>query len=156
MNKPKIFVGADHGGFALKEQAKLWLEEWGYAVEDLGAFALDPADDYPQPALAVAEQVAGGQEGAQLGLLFCRSGGGMVIAANKVNGIRAVELASVEAAEHAKVHNNANVGSLAADWLSQEQAKAIIKTFVETEFSGAERHVRRLAQIAGYEQSSLA
>ena len=146
-----IYLGADHGGFELKEEAKQWLADWGYQAEDLGAYSHNPQDDYPPVALAVAQEVAAEPQ-QSVGLLFCRSGGGMVVAANKVAGIRAVSLDSVEAAMHAKTDNGANVGSLAADWLSREQAKVIIKAFLETEFSGAERHVRRLAQIAEFEK----
>lgn len=159
--KPTIILGADHGGFTLKEKAKTWLENWGYNYEDVGALTLDPEDDYTRYAFAVAEKVAaagsefqagGMQPPPAIGLLFCRSGGGMAIAANKIMGIRAVELPTTEAARHARTDNDANVGSLAGDWLSDNQAETIIKTFLTTPFSGAERHGRRLAQIRDYEQ----
>lgn len=149
--KPKVFLGSDHGGFDLKNSAKKWLEQWGYEVEDLGAHSHDPVDDYPQYAFEVAEAVAAAPNQA-VGLLFCRSGGGMAVAANKVPGAIAIEINSVTAAEHAKLHNNANIASLSADWLSEDQAKVIVKTFLVTAFSGDDRHTRRLAQIAQYEQ----
>lgn len=156
MDKPIIVVGADHGGFELKNQAIEWLEEWGYQVKDLGASSHQPEDDYPQFAFIVAEEVMEMRENDRpaLGVLFCRSGGGMVIAANKVTGVRAVSLESVEAAQHAKIDNDANVVSLAADWLSQKQAKEILKTYIQTPFSGEERHQRRIAQITQYEETT--
>lgn len=162
-DKPVVYLGADHGGFALKEQVKSWLTEWGYSYQDLGAHQLDPDDDYPQFALAVAEAVAAQRpelaaESAPpmapaLGVLLCRSGGGVIIAANKVSGIRAVQVNNPQEAMHAKEHNDANVISLAADWLSPEAAELTLKAFLTTPFTQEIRHVRRLAQISNYEHS---
>lgn len=145
----EIYLGADHGGFELKEQVKTWLEEWGHTWKDLGNMVYDEADDYPQFALAVGEQVAATQA---KGVLACRSAGGMVIAANKVKGARAVNVLDVKSARHAREHNNANIAVLSGDWLSAEEAKEVLKTFLTTEFTGDERHVRRLKQIETYEQ----
>ncbi len=162
---PVVYLGADHGGYELKEKAKFWLKEWGYETQDVGALALDPQDDYPQFAFDVAQKVVemervgsglasgSGNQPLALGLLFCRSSGGMTIAANKTLGARAVSLESVESAKHARSDNQANIGSLAADWLSEDQAKEIIKVFLTTAFSGESRHQRRLAQITTYERS---
>ena len=145
----KIFLGADHGGFALKEQIKVWLEQLNYTVSDLGATQLDANDDYPQFSFAVAKAVAG--DHTALGILFCRSGAGMTIAANKIKNIRAVEVFSVDSARSAKQHNNANVISLSADWLTFQQAQAMIQTFLNTPFNHEERHVRRIQQISDQE-----
>lgn len=150
-----IYLGADHGGFPLKEQAKTWLKEWDYQFQDLGAHELDPQDDYPDFTFPVAEQVAKEADQGSLGVLLCRSSGGVTIAANKVLGARAVSAFSPEEASHAKEHNNANILALAGDFLSDDQAKEILKIFLETPFSGAERHVRRLGKIADYEHDQM-
>lgn len=148
----KIYLGADHGGYELKEKAKSWLHDWGYQYEDLGAHRFDPADDYPHYAFAVAEKVA--QEPEAVGVLLCRSGGGVTIAANKVKGVRAVPVNSEQEAIHAREHNNANVISLSGDWLGDEQAQVILKRYLVTSFTAEERHQRRLAQIAQYESAN--
>ena len=114
----KIFLGADHGGFQFKEVLKNWLQDCGHEVIDCGADELDPTDDYPIIAEIVSRAVVAAEQENQspVGILICRSGGGMVIAANKIAGIRAVEVFNENSARHAKEHNNANVISLAADW----------------------------------------
>lgn len=145
----EIYLGADHGGFELKEQVKTWLAQWGHTWKDLGNAAYDEADDYPQFALAVGKQVAASRA---KGVLACRSAGGMVIAANKVKGARAVNVFDVKSARHAREHNDANIAVLSGDWLSAEEAKEALKTFLMTEFTGQERHARRLKQIETYEQ----
>ena len=144
-------MGADHGGFALKERVKEWLTEWGYAWEDLGNTEHREDDDYPQFAFAVGENV-GRQEDAR-GILGCRSAGGMVIAANKAKGARAVNVHDVKSAVHARENNNANIAVLSGDWLEEEEAKKILKTFLKTEFTGEERHKRRIKQIEEYEKT---
>lgn len=145
----RIFLGADHGGFKLKNKIKLWLEEQNYQVEDMGAAVLDPKDDYPVYAIEVARQVV--KDGQARGLLFCRSGAGMAIAANKIKGIRAAEAWDERSAKHARQHNKANVLSLGADWMNFNQAKKIIKVFFETEFSQADRHQKRIELISQLE-----
>jgi ribose 5-phosphate isomerase B len=147
----KIYLGSDHGGYQLKEQVKQWLDEWDYDFEDFGPLDLDPEDDYPDYAIPLAEKVAG--EPDAIGILLCRSGGGMIIAANKVPGIRAVAVETDRAAVHAKEHNNANIISLSADWLDAQAAKSVLKTFLETPFTNAQRHQRRLAKISQYERA---
>lgn len=143
-----IYVGADHGGFALKEQLKTWLQEWNLPMTDLGAQAYDVADDYPDFALAVAQAV----QPADLGIVACRSAAGVVIAANKVVGIRAVAPLTVEAAQHARAHNDANVLGLSGDWLDAATAKAIVQAWLQTPFSNEARHRRRLEKISQFEQ----
>ncbi len=140
-----IYLGADHGGYQLKENLKNWLSQEGYELEDLGAFEVKPEDDYPQYAASVAQAVSRNED--NLGILFCRSGGGMVVAANKIPGIRAIEVFDVPSAKVAKEKNKANIISLAADWTELEEAQSIVKTFLEAEFSQAPRHQRRIKQI---------
>lgn len=146
----KIFLGADHRGFELKEKLKEWLKDKGYAVEDMGAYKLDTEDDYPDFARAVAEKVAEDPE-VNRGVLLCGSGGGMDVVANKIRGVRATVVWSRDAAEHASARDNVNVISIAADWTPPETAKEIVRVFLETDFGKAERDLRRLGKIAEIE-----
>lgn len=145
----KVFIGSDHGGFILKEQIKSWLSYLGYAVEDLGAKSLVEDDDYPDYAFSVAANVASNPDSK--GFLFCRSGGGMIIAANKIKEIRAVSIHNRESAVLAREKNDANIVSISADWTSEDQAKEMILAFLESSFSKAERHVRRINKIREFE-----
>lgn len=151
--KPIIFVGADHGGFELKEKLKIWLEEWGYECQDMGAHQFDSKDDYPRFAFAVAQGVSEQLAADQLamGILCCRSGAGMCIAANKVAGIRGVNANSMVAVKHARNDDNANVLCLQGDWLEPAQARHLVNAFLHTPFSEADRHKRRIAQVAEFE-----
>jgi ribose 5-phosphate isomerase B len=153
----KVFLGADHGGFEFKEKIKKWLTELGYSCEDKGAHTFDAADDYPPIAYEVATAVVAAEKGQEYadvrGILFCRSGGGMSIVANKVAGIRAVPLYSVKEAVHAKEHNNANVISISGDWMSEQEIKEVIKTYLETSYLNLERYNRRHEQITAYERA---
>lgn len=148
----KIILGADHGGFQIKENIKVWLEEQGHELIDVGADDLDPQDDYPVFAFAAAKEVAANKNA--VGVLFCRSGAGMTIAANKVKDIRAVEVFNVISVKHAKQHNNANMIALSADWLKLEEIKEIIQVFLSSEFTGEGRHQRRIDQIKNIENKS--
>jgi ribose 5-phosphate isomerase B len=143
-----IYLGADHGGFELKNQLKAWLIEQGRQVEDCGALAFDPADDYPDYAFAVAKKVAANP--GSLGILSCRSGAGMVIAANKVSGIRAANAVSVQDTKFNRDHDDINVIAISGNWMQIEQAKEIVQVFLDTAFSQVERHVKRLAKIANF------
>jgi RpiB/LacA/LacB family sugar-phosphate isomerase len=213
-NRIKVYIGADHGGYKLKEKIKKWLGEWGYKYEDCGAFKLDPKDDYPDFALAVARKVARPYDDLinsssakparypfsgtlastdddvhsqprqspvqanvasknvpvadsrhtlspeilshersfeSVGILACRSGAGMVIAANKVRGVRAGAAFDIRSAKHMREHNDANILAVSGDWLDERQAKGIIKVFLETKFSMEERHIRRIEKVAELE-----
>jgi ribose 5-phosphate isomerase B len=148
----KLYLGADHGGFELKNKLVEFLKDQNYQLEDLGADSFQADDDYPDYAVKVARAVAKNPD-ESLGILLCRSGGGMVIAANKVKGIRAVDCFNQVSAEHAKKDNDANVITLGADWLDFDQAKKIVKTFIKTEFSQAPRHIRRIKKIVEIERN---
>lgn len=167
-----IYLGSDHGGFDLKEKIKKWLTLWEYAWEDIGNTYYDNEDDYPQFAFAVAEKVAleeknlpAGRQAANIyslawndrpkGILCCRSAAGMVIAANKVPGARAATPPDVRSAKHNRSHNDVNILALSGDWVEDYQAKKIVKAWLETEFSGEERHIRRLRQIEAYEKKEI-
>lgn len=140
-----IYVGADHGGFELKEVLKPWLEQQGHQVVDCGAASFDGDDDYPDFALAVAKQVSANPDAR--GILACRSSAGMVITANKVAGVRAAAVFNTAQAKHAREHNDANVIALAGDELDINQAHLVVKAFLDTPFAAAERHLRRLGKI---------
>lgn len=146
--KLTIYIGADHGGYKLKHELKRFLAQRGYHVVDVGAHALNPTDDYPLYAYKAAKAVA--QKKAK-GILICKSAEGICIAANKVKGIRAVPVWTLKNAKLSREHNDANILCLAGIELSAPKAKAIVKTWLETSFSGAARHVRRIKEITRIE-----
>jgi ribose 5-phosphate isomerase B len=149
-----IYIGADHRGFALKEHIKEALKTAGGGTEvvDVGAFANDPADDYPDFARAVAERVAAAPAAsAARGIVICGSGIGVDIVANKFRGVRSALALS---AKHIRVGRNdddVNVLSLAADFVTPEDALAIVTMFLSTPFKEEERFTRRLEKIASME-----
>lgn len=146
-----IYIGADHGGYELKEKIKEWLAEDNIETEDLGANGFNPEDDYPDFIIPVAEKVV--SEPGSLGIILGRSGNGEAIAANKVSGVRTALCLNEEMARKAKEHNNANIISLGADYINPEDVRKIVKTFIETPFSNESRHVRRLKKIEEFEKS---
>jgi len=146
----KIYLGADHGGFKLKEKFKQYLiaQHSELQMEDCGALSYDAVDDFPPIAFAVAEKITTKED---LGILLCRSGSGMVIAANKIKGIRAVELYNEKIAVHAKSHNLANVIAFSGDYLSLSELIEMFETFLITSVDLNERHKRRIEEIINYE-----
>ena len=148
----KVFLGADHGGFAAKEKIKKLFSEWGYEFEDLGAHTVDSGDDYPDYGFAVAKKVSENPE-EHRGILFCRSGVGMDIVANKVRGVHSAQVFNEDMARISREKNNTSVLSIATDYLSGAQIESIVKTWLKTPFSGEERHVRRLKKIRDLERS---
>lgn len=152
-NIMKIYIGSDHGGFQLKEGLKGYLKELGYEIEDMGAHNLDPEDDYPDFVFPVAEKVA--QNPGAFGIVIGRSGNGEAIAANKIKGIRAALCWNEEVAKKAREHNDVNILSLGADYITTDNAKKIAKVFLETPFSGEERHKRRIEKIKNYESGIM-
>ena len=146
----KVHLAADHGGFELKEKIKGWLGEWGHEATDHGAFRLDQADDYPDFVMPAAKAVAKDQK--SLGVVLGRSGNGEAIVANKVKGVRAAVGVNVEMARKAREHNDANVLALGGDYVSEAEAKEIVRTFLETPFSSDERHVRRIEKVMALER----
>jgi len=139
----KIALAADHAGFEEKEKLKSTLTELGVEFEDMGTSTRDSVD-YPDYALKVGRAVAKGD--FDQGLLVCGSGTGMAIAANKVHGVRAAVAWSPEIARLAREHNNANVLSLPARFVSDDQAKEILKAWFNADFEGG-RHERRVEKI---------
>lgn len=141
----KIYLGADHGGFKLKEEIKNWLKDWGYSFEDFGADHFDPEDDYPDFAWPVAVKV--GQEIGSLGILVCRSGQGECIVANKAKGARAALSWNEKTAHAARNDDDANILCLAADYTGLDLAKKIVETFLKTPFGKEERFRRRADKV---------
>ena len=137
-------VGADHGGYELKEALKQHLRQRGLSVADFGAKAKDPSDDYPDFAQPVAEAVAAGQ--AEFGLLVCTSGVGMSIAANKVPGIRAALVTDEQTATLVRQHNDANVLCLSGKTTTPETGRKILDAFLSAKFEGG-RHERRVLKL---------
>ena len=145
-----LYLAADHGGYPLKEELKRFLVGENYEVVDLGAEELDLADDYPDYALKLAEQVAQDEEAG--GILICGTGQGMCIAANKIAGIRAAVVYNEFTAQDAADHLNANVICLGGKVIDAETAKKLVKIWLDTDFSEDERHVRRLRKVAEMEE----
>lgn len=145
----KVAVGADHAGFRLKERVAELLREQGHEVEDFGTDSTDSVD-YPDFAEKTAWAVSSGH--ANRGILICSSGIGMSIAANKVPGVRAGLGANEEAVRLARAHNDANVLTLGAKFVGEEQALRMVNQFLEVEFDGG-RHQRRVGKIAEMERA---
>ena len=138
-----IAIGADHAGYEMKERMKDLLTSMGCTFQDFGTNSTE-SSDYPDYAHAVSEAVASGK--AEYGILVCGTGIGMAIVANKHDGIRASNVESVQAAQLARGHNDANVLALGARITPWEKAKEIIRTFLTTKFEGG-RHQRRVDKI---------
>jgi RpiB/LacA/LacB family sugar-phosphate isomerase len=145
-----IYIGADHRGFALKNDLMAWLTAEGHTINDVGAPTLVPDDDYPDFALAVARAVAEAPQNRR-GIALCGSGVGAAVAANKVPGIRAALLHDPAIAAAARNDDDTNVLALGADYVTLENAKEIVARWLATPFSGEERHQRRLNKIVSYE-----
>jgi ribose 5-phosphate isomerase B len=145
-----VAIGADHGGFELKEQLKNYLREWGYQILDLGTTGVE-AVDYPDFAEAVASAVAHGK--AWLGIVLDSAGVGSSIAANKVPGVRAALCYDRATARNSREHNDANVLTLGAKLIAPEAAREIVALWLATPFAGG-RHQRRVDKIRGIEERS--
>jgi len=148
----KIFIGADHRGFYLKEFLKEKLEKSGYKVEDCGNFFYDPNDDYPDFAFKVGEKVRNNFE--SLGILICGSGAGVCFAVNKIKGIRGSLALNPEMVRVMKEDDNINVLCLASDFTKENLAWEMVKTFLETKFKNEEKYLRRIKKIEDYENKN--
>jgi ribose 5-phosphate isomerase B len=140
----RISIGSDHAGFQLKGKVIELLTTLDYVAEDFGCFS-EESVDYPDIAHPVCESIENKQ--SDLGILICGSGNGISMAANKHQGIRAALSWTPEIAEMAKLHNNANILTMPARFISEETALEIVKVFLNTEFEGG-RHARRVDKIA--------
>ena len=139
----KIAIGSDHAGYEYKEILKLKLIEWGYEPIDLGTDSAESVD-YPQYIFPVAKAVAAGEY--ERGIVLGGSGNGEAICANRVKGIRCALCWNIQSAKFARQHNNANLISIGERLTSKEDAIAIVRTWLDTEFEGG-RHQRRIDML---------
>lgn len=146
----KIVIGADHAGYELKEKVKNYLKKKGLEVEDVGTFSKDSVD-YPDYAFEVASKVS--EKKVDFGVLVCKSGIGMSIAANKFKNVRAALVFNPEMAKLARSHNDANVLSLSQEFTKEEEVYKIIDTWLATNFEGG-RHERRVGKINNFEKGN--
>src|SRR5258708_40158439 len=144
----RIVLGADHAGYELKDKIKLHLQRKGFEVDDDGTNSGESVD-YPDYARRVGEDVS--RERADMGILVCGSGIGMAIAANKVPGVRAANVSSEYEAQMSREHNNANVLTLGARILKEDEALKIVDKWLATQFAGG-RHERRVEKITEIEK----
>ena len=145
----RIHIGSDHAGLEFKNDLITYLVAQGHDVTDHGPYEYDALDDYPDFCIPCAEAVA--KDSTSLGIVLGGSGNGEQIAANKVKGVRAALVWSIETAKLAREHNNANVISLGQRLHDADFVKQLIDTFIATKFPGDERHVRRIDKISNYE-----
>ncbi len=144
MQKPRIALGCDHAGFDYKEQVKKMLNEEAYAIKDFGTFSEDSVD-YPDFVHPLADAIERNEH--DLGILICGSANGVAITANKHQKIRAAIAWQNEIAALARKHNDANVLCIPSRFVSGEEAKQFVKTFIESSFEGG-RHANRVNKIA--------
>ena len=150
----RVSIGADHGGFSLKEELVSWLENNRYEVEDVGAHALDSSDDYPDFAVAVSRKVASGA--VERGIVVCGSGVGASVAANKVPGVRASLCHDTYSAHQGVEHDDINVLCMGARIIGVELAKEVVTAFLASRFTNEERHRRRLNKVLSIEAEGIA
>ncbi|ECL0264626.1 ribose 5-phosphate isomerase B [Listeria monocytogenes] len=146
----KIAIGNDHVGIELKPVIVAYLQGLGHEVDDFGAFS-NERTDYPEYGKKVAESVAAGK--SDLGILICGSGVGISIAANKVNGIRAVVCSEPYSAKLSREHNNTNILAFGSRVVGAELAKMIVQNWLDAEFEGG-RHAKRVEMIARIEDEN--
>ncbi|MCB9798672.1 RpiB/LacA/LacB family sugar-phosphate isomerase [Candidatus Nomurabacteria bacterium] len=150
MFQGNLYIASDHGGYQLKKRLIRYIEnELNLSIEDIGPFEYDESDDYPDYVLPLSQEVL---KTSGRGIVICKNGIGVCIGANKVDGIRCGIGYNLMAAETMMADDNTNVLALAAKGLSEEHAMAIVKKWLETDFSNEERHVRRLKKVSEMEK----
>ncbi len=152
MNISTIYIGSDHRGFELKQHIIRFLQEKGIEAIDMGNTVYDEQDDYPDFAVEVARKVSSNSD--SLGIVVCGTGVGVSIVTNKIPGIRSAVLSAIETVAIARAHNHINVLALSAN-LAIDQIPDIVETFITTEPSLEERHIRRLTKITELENNQL-
>lgn len=145
----RVYLGSDHAGYELKNHLVEWLTENGHEPVDCGPHIYDALDDYPPFCLRAAERTAADPEA--LGVVIGGSGNGEAIAANKVRGVRAALAWSEQTAALGREHNNANVISVGGRMHTVEEATRFVEIFLNTPYSGDERHTRRITMLSEYE-----
>jgi ribose 5-phosphate isomerase B len=149
----KISIGADHAGYEMKCELVEFLRKLGHTVHDVGTFHPDQPDDYPDYAILVAQDIRSGR--ADRGILVCGSGVGVSVAANKFKGIRAGLCHDHYSAHQGVEHDNMNVLVLGSRVVGPMLAQDVVEAFLKADFSGEERHVRRLNKVKGIEDNEL-
>ncbi len=151
--KNKIILATDHAGFELKEAVKAFLREKGYEIEDVGATKLVPEDDYPAYMAAAALKISQDVDGSTKAIIFGGSGQGEAMMANRYPGVRAAVWygGALDIVTLSREHNDANVLSIGARFVKELEAKEGITLWLETPFSGEEKHARRIEQIDSVE-----
>jgi ribose 5-phosphate isomerase B len=144
----KIHIGTDHAGFELKNKLVEYISKLGHEITDHGAFLFDPNDGYPDFITPVAHAVS--MDTNSFGIVLGGSGQGEAMVANKFDGVRAIEYYGdeIEIVKLGREHNNANVLSLGARFITDDEAMQAVNVFLETEFSGDERHIERLNKFS--------
>ena len=146
----KISLAADHNGFDLKKEISDQLENEGHEVIDVGPHSHDPLDDYPDYAKKLADSVSRGE--SLRGIMICGSGVGASVASNKVKGIRAAVCHDIYSAHQGVEHDDMNVLCLGSRIVGSEVARELVKAFITAEYTGEERHQRRLDKVLGMEK----
>ena len=146
----KIHIGSDHAGLEFKAKIIAHLQSQGHQVTDHGPYSFDPLDDYPEFCIPAA--LATAKDPGSFGIVLGGSGNGEQMAANKVKGVRAALVWSVEIAKLAREHNDANVISLGGRMHDEKLCLELVDTFLSTPFSNDERHIRRIGLISKYEE----
>lgn len=141
----RVAIAADHAGYDLKEKLKLYLKQEGYQIMDAGPMSYESTDDYPDYAAQAALMVSNGE--VDRGIVICDSGIGVDIVANKFPGVRSALVHDEELAKTTRQHNDTNVLALGAMYMDEAKARRIVKNWLDTPFSGAERHARRIRKI---------
>ena len=145
----RISIGCDHGALALKNKMVAHLTKKGYDVKDCGTYTADSCD-YPDFAAVAAKAVASGE--CEKGIVLCTTGIGVSIAANKIDGIRCALLSDIMSARLTREHNDTNMMAIGAGVVGEMLAFEILDTWLNTEFSGGERHCRRIAKLMALEK----
>ncbi len=147
----QLYIASDHGGFNLKEAIIKFLTSKGIAVTDMGPYIPEPSDNYPDYVLPVMKNLQ--EDTTAKAILICRNGVGVSMLANKFKGIRAALSWNAQHAKSARLDDNSNVLALPADYISELEAQEIVQAWLTTEFSGEERHVKRLQEVSRYGSS---
>jgi ribose 5-phosphate isomerase B len=149
----RVGIATDHGGFGLKEDLAAHLREAGHEVVDVGAYSLDPGDDYPDFVIPLAQAVAGGK--VDRGVAVCGSGVGASICANKIPGVRAGLVQDHYSARQGVEHDDMNILCMGGKVVGLEVARDLADAFLAAGFSGGERHIRRLRKVAELEAQTV-
>jgi ribose 5-phosphate isomerase B len=149
----RVGIATDHGGFGLKEDLAAYLREAGHEVVDVGAYSLNPGDDYPDFVIPLAQAVAAGK--VDRGVAVCGSGVGASVCANKIAGVRAGLVQDHYSARQGVEHDDMNILCMGGRVVGLEVARDLVDAFLAAGFSGGERHVRRLRKVAALEMQAV-